>query len=76
MAAMEKHNGDPRLHDATRLSDLGIEKVWPMGHTFCRDATKLSDLGIEKTQSHRWQRIAAKCGATTTFAGVGNGNVA
>lgn len=24
---MPKHNGDPRLHDATRLSDLGIEKT-------------------------------------------------
>jgi N6-adenosine-specific RNA methylase IME4 len=23
---MPKHNGDPRLHDATRLSDLGIDK--------------------------------------------------
>jgi hypothetical protein len=27
LAEMPKHNGDPRLHDATRLSDLGIEKT-------------------------------------------------
>src|SRR5262245_43072665 len=27
LADMPKHNGDPRLHDATRLSDLGIEKT-------------------------------------------------
>jgi hypothetical protein len=27
LAAMPKHNGDPRLHDATRLQDLGIEKT-------------------------------------------------
>lgn len=26
LAGMEMHNGDPRLHDATRLSDLGIAK--------------------------------------------------
>lgn len=26
LAAMELHNGDPRLHDATRLSDLGVSK--------------------------------------------------
>src|SRR5262245_60792507 len=24
---MPKHDGDPRLHDATRLSDLGLEKT-------------------------------------------------
>jgi len=27
LAEMDKHNGDPRLHGATRLSDLGIEKT-------------------------------------------------
>jgi len=27
LAAMEKHNGDPWLHHATRLEDLGIEKT-------------------------------------------------
>jgi phage N-6-adenine-methyltransferase len=27
LAAMEKHNGDPRLQNATRLEDLGIEKT-------------------------------------------------
>jgi 5,10-methylene-tetrahydrofolate dehydrogenase/methenyl tetrahydrofolate cyclohydrolase len=27
LAAMEKHNGDPRLQDATRLEDLGIEET-------------------------------------------------
>lgn len=26
LAEMPKHNGDPRSHDATRLSDLGIDK--------------------------------------------------
>jgi hypothetical protein len=27
LAEMPKHNGDSRLHDATRLSDLGVEKT-------------------------------------------------
>lgn len=27
LALMKKHNGDPRSHDVTRLSDLGIEKM-------------------------------------------------
>jgi len=27
LGGIELHNGDPRLHDATRLSDLGIEKT-------------------------------------------------
>jgi hypothetical protein len=27
LAEMPKHNGDPRLHDATRLSDLGIGRM-------------------------------------------------
>jgi site-specific DNA-methyltransferase (adenine-specific) len=27
LGEMPKHNGDPRLHDATRLSELGIEKT-------------------------------------------------
>lgn len=27
LAKMEKHNGDPLLHDATRLDDLGINRT-------------------------------------------------
>lgn len=27
LAKMEKHNGDPRSHDVTRLDDLGISKI-------------------------------------------------
>ena len=27
LRAMPKHNGDPRLHDATRLADVGVTKI-------------------------------------------------
>ena len=27
LRAMPKHNGDPRLHDATRLADVGVTHI-------------------------------------------------
>lgn len=41
LAEMEKHNGDPRLQGATRLSDLGIEKT--QSHRWQRAASVPAD---------------------------------
>lgn len=45
LAGMPKHNGDPRLHDATRLADLGIEKT--QSHRYQRIAGIPEDVFLE-----------------------------
>jgi N6-adenosine-specific RNA methylase IME4 len=55
LAEMPKHDGNPRLHDATRLADLGIEKT--QSHRWQRIASLPSDdfeahIGRTKERGH------------------------
>ncbi len=60
LAGMEKHNGDPRLHDATRLEELGINKTqssrWQReasvpDEAFEKHIAECHEKGFELTQS-------------------------
>jgi hypothetical protein len=59
---MPKHNGDPRLHDATRLSDLGIDK------TQSHRCQRIAELPEESFERHVAEVRGA--GEELTTAGV------
>jgi len=62
LAAMPKHNGDPRSHDVTRLKDMGIEKM--ESHRY----QKIASVGEEVFEKHVAETMLA--GAELTTQGV------